>query len=88
MLFELVGDLEGRSIEVMLAQVKGSVRDRLRRTGLMERIGEDRLYLSVGSAVTDFGRRPRGSGDGGGGDGRPIPRSRPRRPRQPEVPPA
>ncbi len=57
MLFELISDLEGRSVEVMLAQVKGSVRDRLRRTGLMDRIGEDRLYLSVGSAVTDFGRR-------------------------------
>ena len=57
MLYELVGDLEERSIEVLLAQVKGSVRDRMRRTGLMERIGEDRLYLSLGSAVTDFERR-------------------------------
>jgi sulfate permease, SulP family len=57
MLFELVDDLETRSIEVLLAQVKSSVRDRLRRTGLLARIGEDRIYLSVGSAVTDFGRR-------------------------------
>ncbi|HEY6571122.1 MAG TPA: sulfate permease [Candidatus Limnocylindrales bacterium] len=57
MLYELVGDLEERSIEVLLAQVKGSVRDRMRKTGLMDRIGEDRLYLSLGSAVTDFGRR-------------------------------
>ncbi len=57
MLFELLADLEDRSIEVMLAQVKGSVRDRVRRTGLMERIGEDRLYLSIGSGVTDFLRR-------------------------------
>ena len=57
MLFELVADLEAQSIEVMLAQVKGSVRDRLRRTGLMTKIGEDRLYLSLGSAVTDFQRR-------------------------------
>jgi SulP family sulfate permease len=65
MLFELVADLEAASIEVMLAQVKGSVRDRLRRTGLMTRIGEDRLYLSIGSAVTDFQRRwpPDGADD-------------------------
>ena len=57
MLFELVADLDERSIEPMLAQVKGPVRDRMRRTGLMERIGEDRLYLSMGAGVTDFLRR-------------------------------
>ncbi len=57
MLFDLVADLQERSIELMLAQVKSSVRDRLRRTGLIDRIGEDRLYLSLGSAVTDFQRR-------------------------------
>ena len=57
MLFDLVADLQGSSIELMLAQVKSSVRDRLRRTGLIDRIGEDRLYLSLGSAVTDFQRR-------------------------------
>ena len=60
MLFELVADLEERSIEPMLAQVKGSVRDRMRRTGLMERIGDDRLYLSMGAGVTDFLRRLEG----------------------------
>jgi len=57
---------------VLLAQVKGSVRDRLRRTGLMAEIGEDRVYLSVGSAVTDFLRRwpaeaPAAAPDGGAG---------------------
>jgi high affinity sulfate transporter 1 len=92
MLFELVGDLEERPIEVMLAQVKGSVRDRMRRTGLMERIGEDRLYLSVGSAVTDFARRRAavaGSASaadaaaGPGGAAEP-----PAEVRAPEVPPA
>jgi sulfate permease, SulP family len=57
MLFELVADLDEQSIEPMLAQVKGSVRDRMRRTGLMGRIGEDRLYLSMGAGVTDFLRR-------------------------------
>jgi high affinity sulfate transporter 1 len=57
MLLELVHELRDRDIELMLAQVKGTVRDRLRRTGLAAAIGEDRIYLSVGSAVTDFGRR-------------------------------
>ncbi len=57
MLFDLVADLRARSIEVLLAQVKGTVRDRLRKTGLMTELGEDRVYLSIGSAVTDFQRR-------------------------------
>lgn len=59
MLFELVRELRGRSVDVSLAQVKGTVRDRLRRTGLMSEIGADHIYLSVGSGVTDFeARRP------------------------------
>ena len=57
MLLELVRELHGRGIEVLLAQVKGTVRDRMRRTGLADAVGEDRIYLSIGSAVTDFGRR-------------------------------
>ena len=57
MLMDLVAALHDRSIEVLLAQVKGSVRDRLRRTGLMASVGEDRIYLSIGSAATDFQRR-------------------------------
>ena len=57
MLFELVADLRSRSIEVLVAQVRGPVRDRLRKTGLMDELGEDRVYLSIGSAVNDFGRR-------------------------------
>ena len=57
MLLGLFRDLHARSIEVLLAQVKGSVRDRLRKTGVMTELGEDRVYLSIGSAVTDFQRR-------------------------------
>jgi MFS superfamily sulfate permease-like transporter len=57
MMFELVRELHGRSIEVLLAQVKGSVRDRMRRTGLMDEVTEDRVYLSIGSAVIDFQHR-------------------------------
>ena len=69
MLFELVRDLQGRSIEPMLAQVKGSVRDRLRKTGLMDLLTEERVYLSIGSAVTDFRRRY--PAEGGATDERP-----------------
>jgi hypothetical protein len=29
----------------------------MRKTGLMAEMGEDRVYMSIGSAVTDFGRR-------------------------------
>jgi high affinity sulfate transporter 1 len=57
MLFELIADLRSRSIEVLVAQVRGTVRDRLRKTGLMDEIGEDRIYLTINAAVNDFGRR-------------------------------
>jgi hypothetical protein len=48
-----------------VAQVKGTVRDRLRKTGLMDALGEDRVYLSISSAVKDFERRwpPAGPSD-------------------------
>jgi hypothetical protein len=42
---------------VLLAQVRGSVRDRLRKSGLMAEIGENRVYLSVAAAVHDFEQR-------------------------------
>ncbi len=57
MLHELHADLRARDIEILLAQVKGTVRDRMRKTGLMTELGEDHVYLSIGSAVTDFERR-------------------------------
>jgi high affinity sulfate transporter 1 len=57
MLFDLVRELRARSIEVLLAQVKGTVRDRLHRTGLMGEIGEDRVYLSISGGANDFLRR-------------------------------
>ncbi len=50
-LAQLLTDLEERGVKLSLAQAKGGVRDRLRRTGLLERIGSDRIYLSVGQAV-------------------------------------
>jgi sulfate permease, SulP family len=54
MLSTLVGDLQGQGVEVLLAQVKGKVRDRMRKTGIMDRIGEDHVYLSIPAGVEAF----------------------------------
>jgi MFS superfamily sulfate permease-like transporter len=54
MLAALVADLQERGLTVLLAQVKGPVRDRLRRTGLMSRIGEQNVYLSIPAGVEGF----------------------------------
>ena len=54
MLLDLVANLRARSIPVLLAQVKSPVRERLRKTGLMDEIGEAHIHASVGSAVLAF----------------------------------
>jgi hypothetical protein len=51
MLSALHTDLHDSLIELRLAQVRGSVRDRMRRTGLMEVIGERHCYLSDEAAI-------------------------------------
>ena len=51
MLRELVVRLQDERIELFLTQVKGSVRDRMGRAGLMELVGEDQLFRSVAAAV-------------------------------------
>jgi sulfate permease, SulP family len=51
MLNELIGELRRLSIELVLAQVRGTVRDRMRRTGLMDVVGENRVFQSVSTAV-------------------------------------
>ena len=51
MLAALHSDLREAGIELRLSQVRGSVRDRMRRTGLMDTIGQDRCYLSDEAAV-------------------------------------
>jgi high affinity sulfate transporter 1 len=54
MLKSLVGDLHDTHVEVLLAQVRGPVRDELRISGLMDQIGEKNIHLSVESGVQDF----------------------------------
>jgi SulP family sulfate permease len=51
---QLAGDLRDRSIGLMLAQVKGSVRDRMARSDLIDVVGGDRIFLSVAAAVDAY----------------------------------
>jgi high affinity sulfate transporter 1 len=59
MLAELLTDLEARGVALSLAQAKGKVRDQLRRTGLLDRIGSTRIHFSVAQAVALEGDRLR-----------------------------
>ena len=59
MLAALHTDLREAGIELRLAQVRGPVRDRMRRTGLMATIGEDHCFLSDAAAMAVPGRSPR-----------------------------
>jgi MFS superfamily sulfate permease-like transporter len=54
MLEELVTDLRDKQIEVFFAQVRGSVRDRMRKTGLMKIAGEEHIFYSIEGAVHYF----------------------------------
>jgi MFS superfamily sulfate permease-like transporter len=51
MLTVLFNHLSQDGIELRLAQVRGPVRDRMRRTGLMTTLGEARCYLTTEAAV-------------------------------------
>jgi high affinity sulfate transporter 1 len=58
MLRDLYSDLRTKQIDLLFAQIRGSVRDRMRRTGLLEHVGEDHLYPSIAAAVAAFQARP------------------------------
>jgi MFS superfamily sulfate permease-like transporter len=58
MLRDLYTDLRTRQIDLLFAQIRGSVRDRMLKTGLLEHIGEDQLYPSTAAAVAAFQARP------------------------------
>jgi len=57
MMWSLINDLEATQVKVLLCSVLGPVRDKLRISGLMDRIGENHIYPSVDKAVQDFLRR-------------------------------
>ncbi len=48
---ELAGELERRGIRLAFAELKDPVKDRLRRFGLFERVGEECFYPTIGLAV-------------------------------------
>ncbi|MBK7477955.1 MAG: solute carrier family 26 protein [Haliscomenobacter sp.] len=50
----LIKDLQDRGVELFLADVIGPVRDKLVIFGLLEKIGEDRLFFSVHEAVEAY----------------------------------
>ena len=54
MLSSLVSELREAQIEILLSNVRGPARDKLRLSGLMDRIGEEHIYLSIDSGVQDF----------------------------------
>jgi MFS superfamily sulfate permease-like transporter len=54
MLKSLAGDLDAAHVEILLAQARGPVRDKLRVSSVMEQIGESNVYLSVESGVQAF----------------------------------
>jgi SulP family sulfate permease len=57
MLRNLWSDLHANQIELLFAQIRGSVRDRMERTGLLDHIGDDQLYASTSTAVAAFQAR-------------------------------
>ena len=58
MLRDLKSDLRQANIDLLLAQVRGSVRRRMSKTGLSDYFGEDHIFLSVDAAVRSFLSRP------------------------------
>ena len=53
-LSELHEALMAADIELGIAELKGPAKDRLRRYGLFDRIGETRFYPTVGEAVNAY----------------------------------
>ena len=54
MLEKLIAGLGGPGIELRFAELKDPVKDHLRRYGLLERIGDDAFYPTVGTAVDGY----------------------------------
>ena len=54
MLTALISDLRQVGIDMFFSQVRSSVRDRMRLTGLLAHIGEDHIFASLDSAVKSF----------------------------------
>jgi SNF2 family DNA or RNA helicase len=54
MLRELFGDLEQRGVTLAFAELKGHVRERLERYGLVDLVGLDHFYRTIGEVVKAY----------------------------------
>lgn len=54
MMTSLLGDLQQRGVTLVFAELKGQVRDQLDRYGLVDRVGRDRFYPTIGQAVHGY----------------------------------
>jgi high affinity sulfate transporter 1 len=54
MLRELLGDLDRRGVLLAFAELKGHVRERLERYGLVDLIGPDHFYRTIGEVVKAY----------------------------------
>ena len=54
MVGDLLDDLEARGIALAFAELKGPVKDRLRDYGLYDRIGGDRFFPTLGTAIDGY----------------------------------
>jgi MFS superfamily sulfate permease-like transporter len=48
---QLLDDLDARGVERAFAELKGPVKDRLRDYDLYERVGDDRFFPTLGTAI-------------------------------------
>jgi sulfate permease, SulP family len=53
----LVAEAEKTKTEIMFAELQDPVRQMFRRCGLLDRVGEDRIYLTVDDGVQDYLKR-------------------------------
>ena len=56
MLGELLDELDAAGITLAFAEMKGPVKDRLRAYGLYGRVGDERFFPTIGTAVNGYVR--------------------------------
>jgi len=57
MLRDLVNELRERKIDLIFAHARGSVRERMKITGLCDQVGDCHIFLSTEAAVQEYHRR-------------------------------
>jgi MFS superfamily sulfate permease-like transporter len=51
---ELLAELRQQGVTLAFAELKGPVKDRLRRYGLYDQVGDERFFPTVGTAVDGY----------------------------------